>query len=73
MALSLAATWVGIILAYDTGWPVGFFIATLATAEYVAARLLAARRSHGRRHPAHGDNTAAGGTDEPAAGAVAAL
>ncbi|GAC1306695.1 MAG: metal ABC transporter permease [Vulcanimicrobiaceae bacterium] len=33
----------GVILAYETDWPIGFFIASITTAEYVGARL--ARRS----------------------------
>jgi zinc/manganese transport system permease protein len=35
---SLLATWVGITLAYATGWPVGFFITALVAAIYLGAR-----------------------------------
>ncbi len=37
--LGVAVTWVGMILAYDTGWPVGFFIATATALLYLTARL----------------------------------
>ena len=33
----------GVALAYETDWPVGFFIATLVMLEYIAARRLAPR------------------------------
>ena len=39
VGLALAATWLGIVLAYDTGWPVGFFISLLVALCYVGARL----------------------------------
>ncbi len=38
VALGLAATWLGIALAYTTGWPVGFFITAIVTVFYVATR-----------------------------------
>jgi zinc/manganese transport system permease protein len=47
MVLSLVATWAGMILAYDTGWPVGFFIALLVTVLYLAARAVAPRLPRG--------------------------
>lgn len=36
--IGLLATWVGITLAYDTGWPVGFFITAVVAASYLVAR-----------------------------------
>ena len=39
VGLGVAATWLGIALAYDTGWPVGFFISALTGLEYFGARL----------------------------------
>ncbi len=41
VALSLLATWIGLIAAYDTGWPIGFLIATTVSIIYLAARTLA--------------------------------
>ncbi len=38
VALGLAATWLGIGLAYATGWPVGFFITAIVTVCYVVTR-----------------------------------
>lgn len=43
VGLALLATWLGIALAYDTGWPVGFFIALIVAALYVAARAIGPR------------------------------
>lgn len=43
VGLGLAATWLGIILAYDTGWPVGFFISLLVALLYLGARLAESR------------------------------
>jgi zinc/manganese transport system permease protein len=48
--LSLLAMWIGITLAYDTGWPVGFFIATLAGVEYFGARLMSGAWQARRRN-----------------------
>jgi len=39
VAISLAATWLGLALAYFTNVPVGFFITSVAFAVYVLARL----------------------------------
>ncbi len=39
VGLGVASTWLGITLAYDTGWPVGFFIFALTGLEYFGARL----------------------------------
>lgn len=44
VVLSVAVTWLGVILAYDTGWPVGFFITTLVAIFYLAARLAGTSR-----------------------------
>ncbi len=38
VALAVAAAWLGIVLAYETGWPVGFFITSIVALCYLAAR-----------------------------------
>lgn len=51
-ALGIAATWLGVLLAYDsyewpphhTGWPVSFFVVALVFVEYLASGLAAGRR-----------------------------
>jgi zinc/manganese transport system permease protein len=58
--IALAATWLGILLAYDSyywpparrGWPVSFFVVTLIFGCYLAAQALGTRRGHGRQAPA---------------------
>jgi zinc/manganese transport system permease protein len=40
-ALGAVAVFAGVALAYETDWPVGFFIATIALVEYLAARAFA--------------------------------
>jgi zinc/manganese transport system permease protein len=53
-AIGLGATWIGIVLAYDSynwppsghgGWPVSFFIVALIFVAYLAAQLLGRRRA----------------------------
>jgi zinc/manganese transport system permease protein len=44
VAISLACTWLGLAVAYFTGYPVGFFITTFAFGTYVAVRLADAAR-----------------------------
>jgi zinc/manganese transport system permease protein len=44
VGFALLAAWLGIVLAYDSGWPVGFFIALLVSAQYLGARLWAGMR-----------------------------
>ena len=59
--IGLAATWLGILLAYDSyywgsahrGWPVSFFVVTLIFAGYLAAQLAGGRHGHGHQAPAH--------------------
>jgi len=54
--IGLAATWLGVLLAYDSyywppvhqGWPVSFFVVALVLAFYLLAQFAAARRA-GRR------------------------
>ena len=54
--IGLAATWLGVLLAYDSyywppvhqGWPVSFFVVALVLVFYLLAQLAAARRA-GRR------------------------
>jgi len=43
VGLGVASTWLGITLAYDTGWPVGFFISAIVGLLYFAARLIGPR------------------------------
>ena len=43
VALGLAYTWVGILLAISSAWPVSFFIATLSFGVYLPVRLLVHR------------------------------
>jgi zinc/manganese transport system permease protein len=63
--IGLAATWLGILLAYDSfywpparhGWPVSFFVVTLIFIFYLAAQLTGPRRGQAGRQapaPAHG-------------------
>jgi zinc/manganese transport system permease protein len=55
VALGAVAVFGGVAAAYETDWPVGFFIATIALLEYVAARSIAAARAgagRGRATPA---------------------
>jgi zinc/manganese transport system permease protein len=55
-AVGVAATWLGILLAYDSydwpprhqGWPVSFFVVTLVFAFYLVIHL-SVGRSHSRR------------------------
>jgi zinc/manganese transport system permease protein len=55
--ISLAATWLGILLAYDSfywpparhGWPVSFFVVTLIFVFYLAAQPAAGRRARAGR------------------------
>ncbi len=57
IGLSLAAMWIGIVLAYDSydwppldhGWPVSFFVVTLVLAMYVLSGLPDALRRLGHR------------------------
>jgi zinc/manganese transport system permease protein len=59
--IGLAATWLGILLAYDSyywgsahrGWPVSFFVVTLIFAGYLAAQLADGHHGHGQQAPAH--------------------
>ncbi len=41
VGIAVATTWIGMVAAYDTGWPVGFLISALVGAMYFSARLLA--------------------------------
>jgi len=42
VVLAVVSLWVGIALAYDTGWPVGFFVASVVVLVYAGARAGAA-------------------------------
>ena len=42
-ALGVFAVVAGIVLAYETSWPVGFYVSSIAFAEYAIARLAGAR------------------------------
>ncbi len=56
--IGLGATWLGILLAYDSfywppakhGWPVSFFVVTLVFLFYLAAQLASSRRTRSERH-----------------------
>jgi zinc/manganese transport system permease protein len=48
VVLSLLATWVGLVVAYDTGWPIGFIISAAVTVEYLGARLTGPRLTRRR-------------------------
>jgi zinc/manganese transport system permease protein len=57
-AIGVAATWLGILLAYDSydwtpgrGWPVSFFVVSLVFAFYLAIHLSVGRTTAGRHHP----------------------
>jgi zinc/manganese transport system permease protein len=62
VALGLLVVWLGLGLAYFSIYPAGFFIATVAFAIYVLARLLsfAARRIRAERTPAQAPAQPAG-------------
>ena len=61
VGLAVSITWIGIVAAYDTGWPVGFLISALVGVMYFAARLLAPwHRS--RQMPANASARARRGT-----------
>jgi len=60
VGLAVAATWIGIALAYDTGWPVGFFISAIVGLEYFGARLTRPLLSpRVARRKAHADGSTA--------------
>lgn len=70
VALGLAYTWLGILLAANSSWPVSFYIAVLSFAVYLPVRLLA-RRDRERRPARGGGSPPAGGSvlvDEQATG-----
>lgn len=48
MGFSLLATWVGLVVAYDTNWPIGFVISAAVTVLYLGARLIAPHTRRGR-------------------------
>lgn len=39
IVLNLVVVWLSILMSYDTSWPIGFFVATLAALVYGVARL----------------------------------
>ena len=44
VVMALLTIWVSMILAYDTTWPIGFFVAAVAAVFYLAVRLTHSRR-----------------------------
>ena len=44
VGISVVTVWVSLFVAYDTGWPVGFFVASLAAFFYAGARLYRKKR-----------------------------
>ena len=59
VGIALAITWISLILAYFTSYPVGFFITSLALGAYLSARLmqLVARRASMAYRQKRGDMT----------------
>jgi zinc/manganese transport system permease protein len=55
VAFSLLATWIGLIVAYDTGWPIGFIISAAVTVLYLGARLAGPRLSRRNDMPLVGE------------------
>jgi len=54
IALGLAFTWGGLLLALATSWPVSFYIATLAAITYfIAIKVAHMTHPHARAHRAH--------------------
>ncbi len=49
VVIGVLETWLGIVLAYDTGWPVGFFISTIVGVAYVGVRIVRLRADRGAR------------------------
>jgi zinc/manganese transport system permease protein len=50
VVIGLAVTWAGLIAAYYSPYPIGFYVTTLAFAAYLAAYAASAWRRPGRRH-----------------------
>jgi zinc/manganese transport system permease protein len=44
VGIALVTVWLAIALAYETTWPIGFFVGIAGAAWYVLARVVAARR-----------------------------
>jgi zinc/manganese transport system permease protein len=42
--IALATVWVAIALSYETNWPIGFFVGTMAAVCYGAGRIWTAYR-----------------------------
>lgn len=40
IGFSLITMWIALLVAYDTGWPVGFFVSAIAAILYVVARVV---------------------------------
>ncbi|PWI56720.1 hypothetical protein BM613_12290 [Sulfoacidibacillus thermotolerans] len=49
IAFSLLTAWISLCIAYDTGWPVGFFVAVIATLIYAISRFFAKSVKRKRR------------------------
>jgi zinc/manganese transport system permease protein len=75
-ALGLAATWLGVVLAYDSyawppkgnGWPVSFFVVSLVFALYLLSGVpawLQRRRHSASASPPRGPSSRAGGLPPP--------
>ncbi len=48
VVISVLTVWLALILAYDTGWPIGFFVASVSATIYVGVRLTTRlRQTHG--------------------------
>ncbi|MCY0893587.1 MAG: metal ABC transporter permease [Acidibacillus sp.] len=50
IAFALLTVWLALLIAYDTGWPVGFFVASFSTICYGMARFSYSLRKHKDAH-----------------------
>ena len=48
--IALATVWIAVAAAYETNWPIGFYVGTLGTAGYVLARARQAWQIRGHGH-----------------------
>lgn len=56
VAIAVVTVWISIFISYDTGWPVGFFVASVATVAYGLARAWNYLVNRGRLLP-HGSTS----------------
>jgi zinc/manganese transport system permease protein len=46
VALALVTVWTGIVVSYQTNWPLGFFVGVMGAAFFLLGRAYAAARRH---------------------------